>query len=290
MFVDVEEGTGNLDASLIEAKITPYTRAIVPVHLYGQMCDMRAIRDVADRHGLFVIEDAAHCVEGARDGIRPGELGHTACFSFYATKGITSGEGGAIVTDNRDLAERFGFLRLHGMTRNANDRYLHGYQHYDMTEMGWKYNMDNIQAAFLLPQLSRIESTWERRQKVSGLYQAALRGIQGLSCPKVVAGVRHAFHLLPIWVPGPVRDSVIQRLQKNGIGVGVNYRAIHLLSYFRKNFGFEPGDFPRAECIGDSTISIPFYPGLEDNQVEYVASSLARILERELSQSEELTG
>src|SRR5437764_11113283 len=147
VFVDVEPDTGLLDPNRVEAAITPRTRAIVPVHLYGQMCDMRALRDLANRRGLFLIEDAAHCIEGIRDGVRPGLLGDTACFSFYATKNLTCGEGGAVVCNDDKLLEKLRLLRLHGMTKTAADRAREGYQHWDMVELGWKYNMDNIQAA-----------------------------------------------------------------------------------------------------------------------------------------------
>src|SRR5438552_5605952 len=131
VFVDVEPDTGLLDARLLEAAITPRTKAVLPVHLYGQLCDMRAIREIADRHGLRVVEDAAHCIEGERDGVRPGQLGDTACFSFYATKNLTCGEGGAVVTDRDELAARLRLLRLHGMTKTAADRWREGYQHWD---------------------------------------------------------------------------------------------------------------------------------------------------------------
>src|SRR5438552_18106175 len=140
VFVDVEPETGNLDAARVEPAITDRTRAILPVHLYGQMCDMRALRKIADSYGLAVIEDAAHCVEGSRDGIRTGELGETACYSFYATKNLTCGEGGALVTNDDELAQRARLLRLHGMNKNANDRHKEGYKHWDMTVLGWKYN------------------------------------------------------------------------------------------------------------------------------------------------------
>jgi len=156
VFVDVEPETGNLDVARLEAAITSRTRAVVPVHLFGQMCDMRALRAVADRHGLVVVEDAAHCVEGARDGVRPGQLSEAACFSFYATKSLTSGEGGALVVHDGRLAEELRLLRLHGMTSSANERARRGYQPWDMVVMGWKYNMDNLQAAMLIPQLARL--------------------------------------------------------------------------------------------------------------------------------------
>lgn len=278
VFVDVEAETGNIDAACIEARITSRTRAIVPVHLYGQMCDMEAIRDIADRHGLFVIEDAAHCVEGTRGGVRPGELGDTACFSFYATKNLTCGEGGAIVVDSDELAQKLRLLRLHGMSKNADDRHREGYQHWDMKEMGWKYNMDNIQAALLLPQLARIGDVLTRREAVARTYHSELSRIEGISCPTVLAGVRHSCHLFTIWVSGNRRDRVISALQDAAIGVAVNYRAIHLLTYFRETLGYRLGDFPRAERIGDETLSLPFYPSLADDQVSYVARTIEKTL------------
>ena len=160
IFVDVEPETGNIDPSAVEAAITPRTSAIMPVHLYGLMCDMRRLREIADRHGLAIIEDAAHCVEGERDGIRPGALSNCAIFSFYATKNLTCGEGGAIVTSDTALKDRLTLLRLHGMTKTAADRAREGYTHWDMVLMGWKYNMSNIEAAFLLPQFDRGNSSF----------------------------------------------------------------------------------------------------------------------------------
>jgi len=279
VFVDVEPTTGNLDASLIESAISSRTRAILPVHLYGQMCDMRAIRAVADRNGLKVIEDAAHCVEGRRDGVGPGQLGDTACFSFYATKNLTCGEGGAVATDDDDLADRLRLLRLHGMTKTAADRHREGYQHWDMVTMGWKYNMDNLQAALLLPQLGRLERNWELRESLAQAYEERLAGIPGLSWPAGPEGSRHARHLFPIWVDGDRRDSLIQGLQEAGIDAMVNYRAMHLLTFFRETFGFEEGDFPIAERIGDATLSLPFYPQMPEEHVATVADRVRALLE-----------
>jgi UDP-4-amino-4-deoxy-L-arabinose-oxoglutarate aminotransferase len=279
VFVDVEPDTGNLDAARLAAAITPRTRAIIPVHLYGQLCDMRAIRAVADRHGLFVVEDAAHCVEGERDGVRPGQLGDTACFSFYATKNLTCGEGGAVVTDDDRLAGALRLLRVHGMTKTAADRYREGYQHWDMVTLGWKYNMDNLQAALLLPQLDRLAANWAKREALARAYAARLAGLPGLTIPRTAPGARHAYHLFPVWIDGGRRDRVVQGLQDAGIAVVVNYRAIHLLTYFRETFGFRPGDFPVAERIGDATVSLPFYPGMPEEHVEAVAEALAALLE-----------
>ena len=149
VFVDVEPDTGNLDASQVESAITKNTKAIIPVHLYGQMCDMHALRSIADHHGLHIIEDAAHCIEGTRDGIKPGQLGDTACFSFYATKNLTCGEGGAVITNDPEVADRLRLLRSHGMTKIAIDRERDGYSHWDMVLFGWKYStLDFISILF----------------------------------------------------------------------------------------------------------------------------------------------
>jgi UDP-4-amino-4-deoxy-L-arabinose-oxoglutarate aminotransferase len=279
VFVDVEPETGNLDASRIEAAITERTRAIIPVHLYGQMCDMRAIRRIADRNNLRVIEDAAHCIEGERDGASPGQLGDTACFSFYATKSLTSGEGGAVVTDHDELAEKLRLLRLHGMDKTAADRFREGYQHWDMVMLGWKYNMSNIEAALLLPQMDRLEENWQKREALARQYEKALSGISGLLLPETLPGVRHARHLFTVRVANGRRDRVIKGLQEAGIGAMVNYRAIHLLTYFRETFGFREGDFPVAERIGNETISLPLYANMPPAHVEIVAEVLKDLLE-----------
>ncbi len=278
VFVDVEPATGNMDVACVESAITARTKAILPVHLYGQMCDMLAIRKIADTHGLHVIEDAAHCVEGTREGVRPGELGDTVCFSFYATKNLSCGEGGALVTDDNDLIRKLRLLSLHGMSKTAADRHREGYQHWDMEVLGWKYNMSNIQAAILLPQLERIEMNWKKRDALARRYESLLAREHHIELPQTLHAVRHARHLFPIWVTEKHRDHVIGCLQAERIGVVVNYRAIHLLSYFRKEFGFQSGDFPVAEKLGDSAISLPFYPTMPEEHVTIVVDTLKGIL------------
>lgn len=280
IFVDVEENTGNINAELIENKITKNTKAILPVHLYGQMCDMKRLRKIADQYGLIVIEDAAHCVEGTRDGIRAGQLGDAACFSFYATKNITSGEGGAIAANNSEKAELLRMLRLHGMDKSAADRYTKKYQHWDMPVLGWKYNMDNIHAALLVGQIRRIDQLWERRNKIWNMYEERLRGLKGIRIFETLPNSRHARHLFPVIVPSEERDSVLWDLQNKDIGVAVNFRAIHLLKYYREAFGYKEGDFPCAEKIGSGTISLPLYPALKDEEVDYVAKTLIGIMSR----------
>jgi len=278
VFVDVEKETGNINAELVEAVITKRTKAIMPVHLYGQMCDMKKIRAIADKYNLVIIEDAAHAIEAERDGIKAGELGDAACFSFYATKNITSGEGGAVTTGSSEKADIIRMLRLHGIDKSAIDRYTKVYQHWDMPVLGWKYNMDNIHAALLIGQLKKIDTLWKRRDEIWRIYEDKLAGIKELRILKTIENSRHARHLFTILVQEDKRDSILHELQNRGIGVAVNYRPIHLLKYYRKTFGYKEGDFPIAEDIGKRTISLPLYPRLDNTEVSYVIESLKKVL------------
>ena len=278
VFVDVEPDTALIDPERIESAITERTKVIIPVHLYGQMCDMRRIRAIANKYNLKIVEDAAHCIEGKRDCVGPGQLGDIACFSFYATKNITSGEGGALATNDEELAKKVKLLRTHGMSKEAADRYAGQYKHWDMIECGWKYNMDNIQAAMLLPQLRKIDEHWAKRDNLYKEYGNYLSEIPEIDCPRIVSNSKSAFHLFTIWVDGNRRDEFLKKTGESGIGVAVNYRAIHLLTYFRNTFGFTKGDFPSAERIGDSTISLPFYARLRSKDIKYVVSMLKNIL------------
>lgn len=278
VFVDVEEATGNINAALIEAAITPRTKAILVVHLYGQLCDMRAIKSIADCHRLRIIEDAAHCIEGIRDGVRVGELGDMACYSFYATKNITSGEGGAVATKDSRAYEWLIRARQHGMSKEAADQYTKKYEHYDMEFLGFKCNMNNIQAALLIHQLERIEKLLERRHAVARQYDKAFKDNPSLQIPSVLSNTKHARHLYTVWVRPDKRDEYMHRMQAAGVGVAVNFRVIHLMKYYREKYGYQRGDFPVAERIGDSTITIPFYPQLTDEEIEYVSRQLKRLL------------
>ena len=274
VFVDVEEETGNINAELIEASVTKKTKAIIPVHLYGQMCDMKKIRSLAAKYHLKIIEDAAHAIEASRDGIRVGGAADAVCFSFYATKNITSGEGGAVCTGKKKLADSLKMLRLHGIDRGAAERYTKQYRHWDMPVLGWKYNMDNIQGALLIGQLERIEDLWMKRERIWNLYEEELRTVNGITLLKTLPKVKHARHLFTVLVPPAERDSLLRSLQAHDIGVAVNYRPIHLLKYYRKKFGYKEGDFPVAEEIGRRTLSLPLYPSLKEREVRYVVKVL----------------
>ncbi|MBU1918031.1 DegT/DnrJ/EryC1/StrS aminotransferase family protein [bacterium] len=281
VFVDVEEETGNLNAALIEKALTKKTKAILPVHLYGHMCDMQAISKIARKHKLIVIEDAAHALETKRDELRPGQASHGACFSFYATKNITSGEGGAFATNNKKTAERVTKLRSHGMSTNAADRYTKKYQHWDMDILGWKYNMDNIHAALLHNQLKNVEKNLKQREKICQCYEKAFSPLKDIRLLQVRKNTKSARHMFTILVPPKRRDEILWGLQKKGVGVAVNYRAIHLLKYFKNTLGHKRNSFPIAENIGESTITLPLYPKLTQKEVDYVIKSVISTLDPE---------
>lgn len=275
-FIDVEASTGNIDISKIECAINKKTRVILPVHLYGQMIDMRRVSSIARKHKLYIVEDAAHALESVRDGVRPGVLSDAACFSFYGTKSITSGEGGVLLTRHNALARIVAQLRHHGVSRPAANRYGKLYRHYDVPVLGWKYNMNNIQAALLINQLDRIKKNWKRRQQIVKIYEQEFASA-GIEFPTTQVGVTHANYLFTIWVNPKKRDEYIHKLQRLGIGVAINFRPIHLMAYYRKKYGFTKGDFPNAERIGSRTISLPLYSKLTDNEVRHVIKKVKDI-------------
>lgn len=270
VFVDVEKDTGIIDVSKIEKAITKKTKAIIPVHLYGHMCDMKALSKLAKRFKLPIIEDSAHAIEAERDGIKPGELSYAACFSFHSLKNITSGEGGAIVVHDEELARRLKILRLHGLVRTASDQYKKVYRHNEMECLGWKYNMNEIQAALLVSQLKRIDKQWGKRHQLVANYDKGFRNNPAIATMKTLSGTKHAHHLYTILVPSDQRDELLQEFQQRGIGVAINYTTIPLMKYYREKYGYKMGDFPVAEYIGSRTITLPFYPRLTKKEQDYV--------------------
>ena len=281
VFVDIEPDTGLMDLADAERKISPRTRAVIPVHLYGQMVDMEAFRAFADAHGLHLLEDAAHCIEGTRNGFKPGKLGDAACFSFYATKNITCGEGGAAATNDDKLADRISILRLHGLDRDAANRYNH-YKHWDMIELGYKFNMCDIQAAILLPQLDTIETCHQKRKAAYNEYINRIKEASlPVTWPEIAPYTEHAYHLFVIRVESRLRDRLIAFFQGKEIGIAVNYRAVHLNSYYRKHLGTMPGQCPHAEKMGEEVISLPFYPDIETKSIEQVISVISQFFTEE---------
>jgi len=284
VFVDVESDTGNISCDAIERAVTTRTKAILPVHLYGQLCDMKRMKEIADKYNLAIIEDCAHCVEGVRDGVRPGQLSDMAVFSFYATKNLASGEGGAITTNNEELYDKLLKLRLHGMNKSAADRYTTRFKHYDMEMLGYKCNMFDFQAALLLPQIPRLEERLARREEICQQYERGFRDVEGISYPEVLPNTTHARHLFTVWVDPSIRDNVLSDLQDKGIGVAVNFRSINRLTYYKEHFDMPEGTFPNAERIGDSTITLPLYTKLTQEEIDYVIAQVKDIVKHYQSQ------
>lgn len=278
VFADVCPKSGLLLPELVESKITEKTKAILPVHLYGHMVDMRGFTKLAQKYNLVLVEDAAHCIEGMRDGIRPGQLSNAACFSFYATKNMTCGEGGALVCKSSEDAEWYRSARHHGISKNASSRYTKKYEHWDMEMMGWKYNMDDIQAALLINQIDRLDANRKKRQYLEIYYRQLLQDIEGLDFieppdDSEISG----HHLFTVLLPKRCsRDEILNELQKQGIGCAVNYRAVHTLKYFKDRFGYKPEDFPVANEIGNRTITLPLYPKLTEEDVKMVCETLKK--------------
>lgn len=284
VFADVDAGTINLAPDAFAAAITPKTKAVIPVHLFGQACDMDAINRIAAAHGIRVIEDAAHAIGTEYQGKRIGGTGNLTAFSFYATKNITSGgEGGALTTDDPELAERLAIMSLHGISRDAWKRYsASGYKHWDIVYPGYKYNMFDLQAAIALPQLARIETFWQRRVQLKARFDAGLRGIPELAMPAEVPGHKHAHHLYPIIVRtedlSADRDTIMNAIQAENIGIGIHFRAVHLHPYYTETWGLRRGMFPRAEYYSDRTISLPFYPGMTDADADDVIQIVQKVI------------
>lgn len=280
VFVDVCPKSGMILPETVKAALTEKTRAILPVHLFGRMADILGFSELAQQYNLILIEDAAHCIEGLRDGVRPGQLSHAACFSFYATKSMTCGEGGALVCKSAEDASWYRSARHHGITKDASYRYTKKYEHWDMETMGWKYNMDDIQAALLIHQIDRLNHYRQRRQDLEVLYRELLNDVEGLDFIEGPQGnERSGHHLFTVLLPREVsRDEVIEKMEENGIGCAVNFRAVHTLKYFKEKFGYRPEDFPIANEIGNRTISLPLYPKLSEEEVKIVCDVLKKVI------------
>jgi UDP-4-amino-4-deoxy-L-arabinose-oxoglutarate aminotransferase len=246
---------------------------------------MRALRAVADARGLFVVEDSAHGVEMEHDGVRPGDLGDAAAFSFYATKNLTCGDGGAVATRDAGVAERLRRLRNHGSNKAATERHGSAYQHWDVTELGYKANLTDLDAALLRPQIARADEKRQEREGIALRYETMLREhIPAMRGPTENSRVpwlverrgNSTHHLFTIHAPRGERDALLAKLGAAGIGTAVNYRAIHLLTYFAESLGLPRGSFPVAEEIGDRTVSLPMFPGLSTDEQDRVVDAVAR--------------
>ena len=269
IFVDSEKETGLMDLAEVEKAITKNTKAIIPVHLYGNMVDMKKLRLLADQYHLKIFEDAAHAVISSKDGVFPGELSDAAAFSFYATKNITSGEGGMMITNDQKFAEKFRQSTRCGTNKSSYERSSQlGYIGYDSMHIAGKCNMTNISAALLLSQLNRLQTNKQKRKKLVHLYTQELAEVPGIILPKITSDSSYSLFVILV----KDRKAVLQIFAENKIGCAVNYEPIHTLSIYKKLYGTL--SFPIAEKWGESCISLPLYPSLSEEKVKYITNTL----------------
>jgi dTDP-4-amino-4,6-dideoxygalactose transaminase len=299
VFIDVEPDTLLLDVAALEKFLAAPERkgidagkvkAILPVHLAGQPCDMDVIFALTSQYGLAVIEDSAHALGAEFHGSKVGGdygLGFqgpwASCFSFYATKNITAGEGGMLTTNDPELVEQVAVLRLHGISRDAWKRYqVAGYQHYEVLFPGYKYNMFDLQAALALPQLSHLDDWQRRRETYTNLYNQGFANIEGLQPLQVKPNRRSAYHLYVVMADsarlGVSRDELLNRIAAEGIGVGVHFRSLTVQKFYREKYGFQEGDFPVAERTSEQVLSLPLYPAMHESDVERVIHTVRKVL------------
>ena len=265
---DIEPDTLNMDVSRLEALITPRTRAILPVHFAGQPCDMDEIMALARRHGLAVVEDAAHALPSEYKGRVVGAIGDLTCFSFYATKTLAMGEGGMVVTSNADYARSVKINRLHGISRDAWDRYtLAGSWYYEVVDNGFKYNTTDVAAAIGLAQLRKVDEMNCARARIAARYNRAFAGSKVVR-PVVRRDRTTCWHLYVIQVDN--RDELHDALKREGIGTSVHFIPVHKQPFYKSKYGYDDAAFPVANRVFARALSLPIYPGMTDEQAERV--------------------
>jgi len=280
VFVDIEPDTLNIDPEGIKEAITERTKAVIPVHLYGHPCEMDKILEIAKYHGLKIISDCAHAIEAEYKGKKVGSLGDIACYSYYATKNLATGNGGMLATDDDNIAKMVRILRDHGMSAEAWARYYTGeFKHYEMTHLGYKCIMWDLPAALGLCQLHRLEARHKKRLKLAALYEALLEPLNPRVEPlRPRQHVKHAHHLYTVLLKDVDRDSLAYQMEERGISVGLHYRPVHLEPFYREKYGHKLGDFPVAEEMGKRLLSLPFWPEMTETEVRRVARTLGEVI------------
>ena len=283
ILVDCLPGTLNLDPDQFQRAITPRTKAVIPVHYAGQPCDMDAILEIARQHGVRVVEDAAHALPARHRDRTIGTIGDATCFSFYANKTITTGEGGMLTTDDDEVADRVRIRSLHGMSRDAWKRFsTEGSWYYEVVYPGYKYNMADIAAAMGLVQLSRAEQMWQSRCRAAERYRQRFESLPEVQVLDLDATCQHAWHLFVIRLQTDRltidRNAFIEQLRAHRVGTSVHYIPLHMHPYYRDGYGYEPADLPAAESAYRRIITLPLFSRITTEQVDYVANCVERIV------------
>jgi len=285
VMVDVDEDTLNISLEAIEKAITPKTKAIIPVHYAGQPCDLDEIHAIAKKHNLKVLEDAAHSLPAKYKGKKIGTISDVTCFSFYATKTLSTGEGGMICTNNEEIAERVKIMRLHGINRDAWKRYTEsGSWYYEVVAPGYKYNFTDLQASLGLPQLKKVDAMWESRKRIAAKYTEVLKDLDIIQLHTIKPDRDSSWHLYPIRLHldrlTKNRAQIINELRERNIGVGVHFMPVHQHLYYSETFNLSDADYPVASAAFPRLMSLPIYPGMTDENVDKVIDVLIDTLNK----------
>src|SRR5580700_2657099 len=283
VFADVSPDTLNLDPDQFAERITPNTRAVLPVDYAGHPADLDPILALAERHGVIVIEDACHALGAEYHGRRTGSIAHMSVFSFHPVKHLATGEGGMVTTDRADLAESLLRFRNHGVSSDARQRQTEGQWHYEMVLLGFNYRLTDIASALGLSQLKKLEANLLRRREIAARYAAAFRDLSGMIAPAVRADVNPAWHLYPIRLNlerlSTGRTQVFRALRAENIGVNVHYIPAHLHPYYRERFGYRGGEYPVAEDAYERLISLPMFHAMSDRDVDDVIAAVKKVVQ-----------
>jgi perosamine synthetase len=281
VFADVSPDTLNLDPGQVARRLTSRTKALIPVDYAGHPADLGPLLELAERHSLTVIEDACHALGAQYKGRRVGSISHMTVFSFHPVKHITTGEGGMVTTDDRELAHRLRMFRNHGIESDAMTRQQEGQWYYEMRELGYNYRLPDFGCALGLSQLKRLESNLAKRGEIAARYTARFRGVPGLVPPVVREGVRPAWHIYPLRLDLARlcggRSEIFSALRAEGIGVNVHYIPVHMHPYYRNRFGYRGGEYTVAEGEFERLITLPIFQGMQDRDAEEVMEAMEKV-------------
>ena len=283
VFADIEPDTLLINPDEIEKKITPRTKAIMAVDYAGHPCDYDILRDIAEKHNLFLVADACHALGAMYKGRKAGTLADITVFSFHPVKHITTGEGGMAVTDRQDLAERMRRFRNHGIDADHRQRAEQGTWHYEMKDLGYNYRITDLQCALGISQLRKLDRWIDRRRHIAKCYFDAFADLPfKVLTNSYSSDVSHAYHLFVVQlelnrlIAG--REMIFKALREEGIGVNVHYLPVHLHPFYQRNFGFRPGQYPTAERAYERILSLPIFPGMSDQNIEYAIETISRVI------------